>query len=174
MERLVTVNIRSVFRPLLADLDMSESEFNELERAGRAYGLFETGRSGPGGGTPANLKSVTLVLIALMAGTTKRNGARLALEYFNAPADHDSTLTFGEALTTTLTEPTWVDYVMINQTDKTAAIYGTTTMNDLELWFACQSGLEISGIGRTTNIYGDFLRRLSARIALLGIYGAPS
>lgn len=170
----MTVNIRSVFRPLLADLDMSVSEFNELERVGRAYGLFETGRSGPGGGTPATLKSVSLVLIALMAGTTKRNGARLALEYFNAPADDDSTFTFGEAFTTTLTEPAWVDYIMINQTDKTAAVYSTTTMDEVELWFACPSGSETSGIGRTMNIYGDFLRRLSARIASLGIYGAPS
>ena len=78
-------NLRTLFRPLLDEIGLPEHEYWEIERVGRVAGIFPVGKTGPGGGTPATTRAVTMAVIALMAGLTKRDGARLAPHYAAAP-----------------------------------------------------------------------------------------
>lgn len=80
----MSTTLRAVFRPVLDELGLPETEFGEVERACRMEGLLEAGRTGPGGGTPATMRTVTMMVIALLAGITKRDGARLAPFYAEA------------------------------------------------------------------------------------------
>ena len=63
-------NMRAVFRPLLDLLFLEETELWEYERAGRTFGIFETGRTGPGGGTTATPESVTVMTPLVRISTT--------------------------------------------------------------------------------------------------------
>jgi hypothetical protein len=84
-------NLRTIFRPLLDELGIPETEFWEIERVGRMANLFEAGRTGPGGGTPATPQAVVMIVISLLAGLTKRDGARNAHFYaqqkYHGPID---------------------------------------------------------------------------------------
>jgi hypothetical protein len=78
----MSVNLRGVFRPLLEQLGLPETEFWEIERACRTAGLFSATRPGPGGGTMATQQSIVLTVTVLLAGgLTKREGARRAQYY---------------------------------------------------------------------------------------------
>lgn len=74
------LSIRTIFRPLLPELGMPETEFYELERAARAAGVFDLAST-----RWAKQENVLSTIILLMAGTEKRESARCVEEYRHLP-----------------------------------------------------------------------------------------
>jgi hypothetical protein len=73
------MNLRTLYAHGMAEaLNMTPHELYDWERAIKDDGQFSGTRSGPGGGTPATPQNVTLLLLAILGSSTKRNAGRRA------------------------------------------------------------------------------------------------